>query len=334
MSAEFPVVTVVIPTLNESRTIEACLRAVVAQDVPRGKLEVLVLDGGSVDTTRELVEAVASTSDVPIRLVENPQRSVPAALNRAIEAARGDYLVRVDGHSVPVPDYVRRSVEGNIAHDADLAGGWVRAESRSAFGAAVAAAFASPFAMGNPGAWRQPDGVREILSVPCGSYRLETLRRLGGFDEGQRANQDYELNYRLRRAGGRAVLLPDVSFAYVPRSSVRSLARQFFRYGFYKARTMAKHPSSIRPRHLVPSLAFVVVVALVALAPTHTAALWALAALALAYAGLLVVATLTAKRTAGASWRYLPLTFATMHVAWGAGSLTGLARWLPVARSL
>jgi len=143
--------------------------------------------------------------------------------------------------------------------------------------------------------YRAPAGA-SLLEVPAGSIddgedvdaavqrelqegigmRAGSLRRLGGFDEGQLANQDYELNYRLRRAGGRVVLVPDVSFAYVPRSTPRALAKQFFRYGYYKARTMAKHPASIRPSHLAPALALLGVTSLAIGCPWTSWCVWAL----------------------------------------------------------
>jgi len=324
-----PFATVAVPTRNEAATIEGCLRSLVAQDYPHDRFEVLVLDGGSTDGTPELVERFAAGSPLEIRLVANPRGHVPAALNIALAEARGEYLVRVDGHSHPEPRYLSRSIAGNLEHGADLAGGWVRAVGEGAVGRAVAAAFASPFSMGNPGSWNAPDAPREVASVPCGSYRLEALKAIGGFDEGQLANQDYEANYRLRAAGGKVVLLPDVHFDYVPRDRLSRLARQFARYGYYKARTMAKHPASIRPRHLVPAAALVGLGALVV-----TAAVWAparplLLAAALAYLVALVAAAVHAGRGLGRAALALPAVFATMHLAWGAGNVLGLARFFP-----
>lgn len=330
-SEAFPFVSVVIPVRNEARTIEATLRAVAAQDVPEGRMEVLVLDGGSSDDTRALVERAAETLPVSVRLLDNRRGSVPAALNIALTAARGDYLVRVDGHSRPSPGYVRRSVEGNLEHDAELAGGWVRATGSTSFERAAGAALGSPFGMGNAASWHAPDAVREVASVPCGSYRVEALRAIGGFDEGQLANQDYEANYRLRRAGGRAVLLPDVWFEYVPRGSLVRLSRQFWRYGFYKARTMVKHPASIRPRHLVPAAALLAAPAVVAAAAVSPAARWAAGAAIAVYAGGVLAGTALEAGRIGRAAAWLPLVFPAMHLSWGAGNVAGLARFL-VAR--
>jgi glycosyltransferase involved in cell wall biosynthesis len=330
-----PFASIAIPVRNEEGSIAACLDAVLAQDYPRDRLEVIVVDGGSRDRTRARVEEVAARSDVPVRLLDNPQKTTPAGLNRAIDAARGEFLVRVDGHSVPEPRYVRRSIEGAIELGAALAGGWVDAAGTNAFGRAVAAALASPFAMGNAVSWRRPAEAREVGSVPCGAYRLDALRRIGGFDEEQLANQDYEANYRLRRAGEKVFILADVSYRYVPRDSPGALARQFLRYGFYKARTMIKHPSSIRLRHLAPATALLAVVVLAAAAPFSPLALALLAAaLALYGVGLAAATALAARTLDTAAALRLPLVFATMHVCWGIGNAAGLVRWLPRRRAL
>jgi succinoglycan biosynthesis protein ExoA len=329
-----PLASVAIPVRNEERTIEACLASVLAQDYPHDRLEILVLDGGSTDRTREVVEAVARGSAVPIRLLASPGRTVPAALNVALGEARGDFLVRVDGHSEPDVAYVRRSVEAGIELGADLAGGWVEAFGTTRFGRAVAAAFTSPFAMGYAMSWRPPAAPTEVASVPCGAYRIESLRRIGGFDEGQHANQDYEANYRLRLAGGKIVLLPDVKFRYETRSSPRRLWRQFLRYGFYKARTMAKHPPSVRPRHLVPAAMLLLGAALVLAAVVWAPARRLLVAVVALYAAGLLAAAFAARRRAEGAAYILPLVFATMHFGWGLGNLAGLVRWFPVRASL
>jgi succinoglycan biosynthesis protein ExoA len=325
-----PFATVALPVRNEARTIDACLNALQRQDYPHDRFEILVLDGASTDGTVGIVERFAASSDIPVRLIANPSRTTPAALNIALAEARGERFIRVDGHSKPEPTYLRRCVAGNDDHDADLAGGWVRAVGSNRIGRAVAAAFASPVSMGNPGSWNAPPAALEVESVPCGSYRAGALRAIGGFDEGQLANQDYEANYRLRAAGGRVVLLPDVHFDYEPRDRLSRLARQFFRYGWFKARTMAKHPRATRPRHLVPAAALVAAAALIVASPFWSPAFFTLVGAVLVYMAALVAAALRG----GRERLLLPAVFATMHVAWATGNLFGLVRWLPAARGL
>ena len=329
-----PFVTVFVPVRNEERYVGACLDGVLAQDYARDRFEVLVVDGESEDRTRAIVEERAAAADVPVRLVDNPRRVIPAAMNRALDAARGDYLVRVDVHSVPEPSYVRCAVAANLEHGADLVGGWVQARGEGLVGRAIAAAFASPFSMGNPASWRRPAAPLEVASAPCGSYRVAALRAIGGYDEEQLVNEDYEANYRLRAAGGRVMISPDVSFTYIPRRTLPALARQFFRYGFYKARVMVKHPRSSRLRHFVPAAGLGGYALLLAATALTSVAAWTAVALAGLYVVGLVAATVRARRSAGSATVVLPVVFATMHVAWAAGNIAGLARWLPRRRAV
>lgn len=325
--------SIVVPTRNEERHIGACLDAVLAQDYPHDRFEVLVVDGRSTDRTRRIVEQAAER-DGRVRLLDNPARTTPAALNAALREARGDYLVRVDAHSVPEPHYLRTLVDANVALDAALVGAWVDAAGEGAFARAVAAAFRSAFSMGSPAAWNRPSRPREVASAPCGSYDVAALRAIGGFDEGQLANQDYEANHRLRAAGGRIFIVPDVSFRYFPRDTIGALAHQFARYGFYKARTMAKHPDSIRPRHLVPAASLVLLAVAAATAFVWAPAAWAVAVAAAAYAVALAVASMLAGRTLGRAAFLLPAVFATMHASWAVGNLAGLVRFWPGRRAL
>lgn len=334
MASTLPFASIVIPTRNEDRAIRECLEAVFRQDYPHEAYEVLVLDGGSTDRTRAIVGEVAARSPVPVLLLDNPKRSTPAALNVALREARGEYFVRVDAHSVPEPSYLRRCIEANLELGADLAGGWVEAVGNGPVSRAVAAAFSSPLSMGNPTSWNRPSTPREVASVPCGSYRLAALRAIDGFDEGQLANQDYEANYRLRRAGGKLVLLPDVSFRYFPRDSFGRLARQFARYGFYKARTMVKHPSSVRPRHLVPSVGLAAALALVVLSFFSTGARWTLLLALGVYLVALLAASAVSVRRLGPVALLLPAVFATMHASWALGNAAGLLRFWPRRRAL
>jgi glycosyltransferase involved in cell wall biosynthesis len=334
VSPSLPFATVAIPTRNEEGAIRECLAALLAQDYPPDRFEVLVVDGASTDRTRWLVEEVAASSPVPIRLLDNPRRTTPAALNLAIREARGEYLVRVDAHSAPVPAYLRRSIEANLELGADLAGGWVEAVGDGPISRAIATAFSSPFSMGNPTSWNRPSAPREVVSVPCGSYRLSALRAIGGFDEGQLTNQDYEANYRLRLAGGKAILLPDVSFRYFTRGTFRGLARQFARYGFYKARTIAKHPSSVRPRHLAPPVAFILAAGVLLLAPFSSGARWILLPVLGTYLIALLAASAIAGRGLGAAALLLPAVFATMHASWTSAMVAGLVRFWPQRKAL
>lgn len=306
-----------IPALNERRYIEKCVRSVVAQDVD-GELEVLVVDSDSDDGTPELAEAAGA------RVLESPRPGIPAALNSGLEAARGDVLVRFDAHAEMPPGFIARCVRAlSDERSAASVGGWRKVEAETAWGRAVGCALESPFGVGNPRIWRPPpeDGRRhDVDSVPLGAFPTELLRATGGWSEKLLANEDYELNYRLRRAGGRVVFDPSIWSIYHPRESLGGVAQQYWRYGQWKAAMLAENPASLRPRQLAPVALLAVGAA--ALAPTPTRGP---ARAALGVYGL-TLGRVAAGSSAG--WRTAAV-LATMHACWGAGVLKGLAEQLP-----
>jgi glycosyltransferase involved in cell wall biosynthesis len=306
-----PRVSVVIPALNEGRYIEACVRSVLDQRLD-GELEVLVVDGGSSDGTAELARSAGA------RLVENPERAIPTALNRGLEAARGEVIVRFDAHAVMPDGYVEACLRAlSEERGAANVGGWREARGLGPWGDAVGAALASPFGVGNARIWRRPanGSRRDVDTVPLGCWPAETLRGAGGWRETLLTNEDFELNHRLRARGGRVVFDPEIWSVYRPRESLGELARQYWRYGRWKAVMLRDAPESLRPRQLAP---VVLLAAIVAAAAPTPAAKPAQAAL-VAYAVLLGA---VAARSHG-GWRTAPV-LATMHGAWGAGLVRGL----------
>ena len=244
-----PTVSVVLPTLNEEGFIADCVRSLLSQDY-ENVLEVLVVDGGSTDRTRELVEAAGA----PVRLLENPRVTAAAAMNVAISAAQGEVVVRADAHSLYEPDYVRSCVHVLLETGADNVGGGMRAVGTTRFGRAVAAVTSSPLGVG-PGKFHYARQREEVDTVYLGCWRRETLVSIGGFDEVglQWAAEDQDLNFRLRKRGGRVVLDPSIRSWYFPRDTTRALRRQYFNYGVCKASTLAKHRSLPSWRPLAPA---------------------------------------------------------------------------------
>lgn len=327
MTALLPKVTVVIPVLNEAAAIHSSLSAVLAQDYPADCLEILVVDGGSTDSTVALVQDLAQRHP-GIRLLHNPRRITPAALNVGILAARGDIIVRVDGHTLIEPDYVSQCVHYLLAGKADNVGGLMRPLGTTYVGQGVALATTSPFGVGDS-KFHYSTQEQYVDTVYLGAYWRKTFDQIGLFDETLRINQDYELNYRLRQAGGRILLTPTICSTYTPRSSLTALWRQYFRYGQGKIQTLQKHPESLRWRQAVPPLfvgAF--------LGAFVGAFFWK----PLRYLfGLMVGSYLLANfvaSTIGArrgGWRYgpvLPLIFSAIHFAWGLGFWVGLVEVL------
>jgi succinoglycan biosynthesis protein ExoA len=242
-------VSIVLPTLNERGFIRDCLDTLVAQDYA-AVIEILVVDGGSADGTREIVADFGP----PVQLVHNPRVTAAAALNVGLEHAKGDIIVRADAHTLYESDYVRRCVEVLEETGVQNVGGRMQAVGTTNFGRAVAAVTSSPFGIG-PGKFHYSDKIAEVDTVYLGCYRRSTLEELGGYDEDrlQWGAEDHELNFRLRRAGGRIILDPSIRSWYFPRETPRRLARQYFNYGIGKVSTLAKHRALPTWRPLAPA---------------------------------------------------------------------------------
>ncbi len=322
-----PFVTVIMPIRNEAAFIERSLGAVLAQDYPPERMEVLVADGMSTDHTREIIASLAQTSPVPVTLVDNPGRIVPTGFNRALAQARGEVIVRVDGHTLIEPDYVRECVAALGRSGADNVGGRMNAVSSSPFGAAVALATSSPFGVGGA-RFHYSDQEEWVDTVYMGAWPRSVFERLGGFDEEMVRNQDDEFNYRLQAAGGRVLLSPRIQSRYYNRSSLRSLWRQYYQYGLYKVRVLQKHPLQMRPRQFAPIALVSAVLGGALLAPFSRALRWLwLLAVALYAAANLLASVHTARRHGWEHLRFLPVVFGTLHFSYGLGFLRGLVRF-------
>jgi glycosyltransferase involved in cell wall biosynthesis len=246
---EWPLVSVVIPMRNEASSINTLLDGVLAQDYPRERLEVLVVDGDSEDDSAAVVEAYAAR-DARVRLLRNPRRIVPTALNIAIRAASGSIICRIDGHTRIATDYERVGVETLQRTGADNVGGPMRAVGGGWFGDAVAAATTSRFGIGSY--FHYGTEEREVDTVYLGMWPRRVFEHVGLFDEELVRNQDDEFNYRLRKSGGRVLLTPAMRSWYQNRQSLTGLLRQYYQYGQWKVRVLQKHPRQMSWRHFVP----------------------------------------------------------------------------------
>lgn len=330
-----PLVSLIMPVRNEQDFIARSLGAVLAQDYPRERLEIWVADGMSSDATRavigELIARDASAAPAPsprIRVIDNPEGIVPTAMNRAMRLARGDVVVRVDGHCEVPRDYVSRAVRLLDREGVAGVGGPVETLGSTYASRAISLAMSSAFGVG-PGSFRTAQSAeREADTVPFPAYRRAAIETAGPYDEELVRNQDDEYNYRLRKLGFRLLLSPSLTSRYYGRSSFRGLARQYAGYGFWKVRVLQKHPRQMQPRQFAPPLAVAGCGALLAAALVSPAALAVLAALFLAYGLAAGLAAAAACRGAGArSWPGVVASYALMHGAYGAGFLAGLWRF-------
>lgn len=319
-----PLVSVIMPVRNEAAYISRSLGAVVAQDYPADCLEILVIDGLSTDGTREFV--TAAQAEYPnLRLIDNPRHIVPPGLNIGIAQARGEVIVRVDGHCEIAPDYVRRCVEHLLNDDIEAVGGPIETVGETDEAQAIALAMSSWFGVGGSAFRTVMDWPLLVETVAFPAYRRQTLHQLGPFDEEMVRNQDDEYNYRLLKSGGRILLSPDIRSRYYSRSSLRSLWRQYYQYGFWKVRVMQKHPRQMRWRQFIPP-AFVAALAGSSLFGIFFRPFRALLAIILVlYTTANLAASLSQGRAYGRQYVLrLLVIHPILHLSYGLGFLAGL----------
>jgi succinoglycan biosynthesis protein ExoA len=324
--------SVLVPVLNEAEHIRDSVAVALEQRLD-GEIEFLYMDGGSTDDTRAILEQLAA-ADPRIRVLDNPGRTTPHALNVGLANARGEYIARMDAHAFYPPTYVADGIDrlkrGDVVWVAGSAiprgeGRWSRRVALALNAGLATVGSRKWTATGDDGA--APDEVELDTGVFAGVWRRSTLEAFGGWDTGWPINQDSEMAARVLAAGGRIVLLPSMGAEYVPRDSLTGLAKQYWRYGFYRAKTGRRHPHSLRRSHLLaPAVAAAVPAALAGPAPTR----WAARAVLAGYAATLVAA---AARASGPGRRAdaaaLPVVYAVMHLSWGCGFVYGGARHGP-----
>jgi succinoglycan biosynthesis protein ExoA len=326
---ETPFVSVIMPVRNEADFIERSLQAVFAQTYPHNSMEIIVADGCSTDATIALIEKLKDASDISISVIENLGRIAPTGLNCAIAAAKGEIIVRVDGHCEIEPEYVENCVRHLLANKAECVGGPIETIGETACARAVALAMSSSFGVGGSAFRCINDREMYVDTVAFPGYKRELFEKVGLFNEELTRNQDDEFNYRLRKTGGRVLLSPDIRSRYYSRSNFKSLWRQYFQYGFWKVRVLQLHPKQMSLRQFVP-LAFVSAISLLALSSLFsTIAFWALAAFLTVY--ILANLAATIKAAGRISFKLLPfvfLSFAILHFSYGFGFVAGLLKFL------
>jgi glycosyltransferase involved in cell wall biosynthesis len=322
-----PMVSVVMPVRNEATFIERGIRAVLEQDYPADRIEIIVADGMSTDGTRELLNELAGVHAC-IHVVDNPRGIAPTALNLAIAKASGEIIVRVDGHCEIARDYVSRCVEHLEAGEAECVGGPLETIGESYWARVIASAMSSNFGVGGAAFRTVKDRSLYVDTVAFPAMKRETIERAGPFDEVLMRNQDDEYSYRLRGMGARILLASDVRSRYYSRASIAKLARQYFQYGYYKVRVMQKHPKGMSTRQFVPA-AFVSALAVSGVAAITIPHGWiAAAAVAGSYcAAALLAAVRTAAQDGWTLLPALPIAFGTLHFSYGLGFLSGLVRF-------
>jgi len=315
-------VSVLTPVLDEERHLPQVVADMLSQRFD-GRVEFLFVDGGSHDRSVELLEGCVS-ADPRVRLLHNPARRTPQALNIGLREARGTFVARMDAHTHYPPDYLQRGVDRLRCGDVVSVSGPQLAVGGGRWSRRVALALNTPLGVGGASFRRVDEDESEVTSGFTGLWRRDLLLRHGGWDERWLNDQDTELAARLRKEGGKIVCLPQMAASYVPRDDLPALAKQYWRYGDYRVRTSHKHPETLRASQLLPpGLAATALAAVAAPRPFSTAARAGL----LAYAAALLATSTGAARTADRrDAAALPAVYTVMHLAYGAGFLSTCLR--------
>lgn len=312
----WPAVSVIMPVLNEERHLAEAVGAILSQEYA-GELELVLAIGPSRDRTQEIAEKLAA-DDPRIVIVPNPTGRTPQGLNACIKASQYSIIVRVDGHSLLPPDYVRAAVETLEETGADNVGGIMAAEGVTPFEKAVARAMTSKIGIGNA-PFHTGGGAGEADTVYLGSFRRSALERVGGYDEAFVRAQDWEMNHRIRQTGGMVWFTPRMRVTYRPRANTRALAKQFFHTGKWRRVVGREHRGTLNLRYLAPPIA---VVAIVVGVIAGAVGFWPGWILPGGYAAAIIAGSVpTGRGLPFAAWVRLPLVYATMHLSWGVGFL-------------
>ena len=323
-----PLVSVIIPCRNEEKTIHHVLEALHQQSFPVEDMEVVIADGFSSDNTRSAIQAFQEAHPgLKVRLIDNPKQIIPAGLNAAIQAAAGEIIVRMDAHSLPEADYIQRSVDAIQSGIAENVGGvWnIQAPNDSWIARSIAAAAGNPLAVGDA-LYRFTDKAAYVDTVPYGAYKRSLFDEIGLFDETLLANEDYEVNTRIRQAGGRIWLDPAIRCTYFSRPTLRALARQYWGYGYWKAQMLKRYPETLRWRQALPPL-FVLGVLFLGILGCFWKPAWiALATVLGLYLLIQLIPALSlARKLKDLSLAPgIVLATLTMHFSWGTALIVGL----------
>ena len=326
LTAIAPFVSIIVAARNESRAIEDCLRGLAAQDYPANRYEIVVVDGASTDDTVEQVRAAAE-KDSRISVVANPARTTPSAFNIGIRVARGEIVGLMSAHGTPASNYIRRGVSDLSSTGAWGVGGRIARVGMTPRQRAIGAATSSPFGVGD-GVHNYGSQLQWVETAFPGIWPRWVFERVGLFDPELVRNQDDELSFRIRAAGGRILYDPALVVAYTPRSSLRGVFSQYRQYGMWKVRVYQKQPRAIRPRQLVPPVWIGVVVGGWLAAPlTMLGPVASIAALASYGAVMGMAATRMGRR--GIPRGDIFAALAGVHLGYGVGMWSGLIRFAP-----
>jgi succinoglycan biosynthesis protein ExoA len=322
-------VSVLIPVLNEEHHIREAVAAMLAQELD-GTFELIFADGRSEDRTHAILDEIAE-EDAHVVVLDNPGRHTASGLNICLRAARGEFVARMDAHTYYPSCYLAAGIERLRKGDTEWVSGPQVPQPTGSISRAVAIALGTWLGRGGSRKWREDDAasVQEWdldTGVFGGVWHRTAVLDIGGWDERWPINQDSEMAARFLRRGARLVCIPEMAARYTPRDSLRGLARQYFRYGLYRAQTFRRHPHSMRRSHLfAPALAGALLATVVSPKQLRRFAR-AIISLYLAAVGVTAVSA-TENREQRKEGALLTVVLPTMHLSWGFGTLIGMVRF-------
>ena len=319
-----PFISVVMPIYNEEKYISQCIESLLKQDYPKDKMEWIFVDGCSTDNTVSILNDYQNKNPGLIKVFNNPNKTVPYAMNVGIKNSVGKFIIRLDAHAEYADDYFSKCVYYLQTTDADNVGGVIETKSVGNVGEAIAAVVSSKFGVGNS-QFRTNGEDGYVDTVPFGAFRREVFEKYGMYDERLTRNQDNEMNFRIRSNGGKIFLSNDIKLAYYSRNTIKGILKMAFQNGMWNVITMKLCPGSMGVRHFVP-LAFLLSLIFMPILSAFVPVFWWLfLAEILLYSALNVVCSLNNQNGTGKTHFFLKLIiFPLFHICYGAGSLFGI----------
>ena len=319
-------VSIIIPIYNEEKYIKECILSIMQCDYDIAQMELLLVDGMSEDSTREIIRQLQQEYAC-ITLIDNPQKIAPIAMNLGIKKAQGEYVFIVSAHASYTKSYFTKLVEHIQRLDADCVGGVLKTDvkNHSLEANAIKEVLSHPLGVGNASFRTGSTQIREVDTVAFGCYNRKTFELYGYFDEALVRNQDIELNKRIINGGGKIYLIPEVQATYYARENFTDLAKNSYANGYWNILTAyyTKKLSSLSLRHFIPLLFVISLVLPVVCAPWFPKIVWVSILSLVSYLSLVIIISLKLKThttTLGALVR----SFLTLHISYGLGSLMGL----------
>jgi glycosyltransferase involved in cell wall biosynthesis len=328
---KIPFISIICPVYNEEQYITDCIESVLRQNYPKELLEIFFVDGGSTDRTREIVSDY-STRFACIKLLQNPKKTAPCAMNIGIEQAQGEYIIRLDGHSAYPDNYFSQLIKYAVELQADNVGGIIVTQpaKNTTICKAIAIACSHPFGVGNAMFRIGASNIMQTDTVPFGCYKKAVFNQIGLYDEELTRNQDDELNARLANHGGKIFLVPDIVILYTARDSLGKMFKMYYQYGLFKPLANKKLGKPATLRQFFPALFLGGLVAGAILSCFFKILLWIYGFTLVLYlmtSLLISLSKVKTERNLGLLF-YLPVTFFLIHVGYGWGYWHGLYKMM------